>query len=222
MISRFEASDAYLMTGEGELPVSDVTPEKAFTYTEKCPALGEKERFVLCLFLDHYTAQKPLRKCQDVKVIVPPNLLQQLFACVGEKECVQPLLELFKGKGACKVALRCTRGPSKGCIGWHHDGVYATHTTQVVLNAPHEYEGGRLCFMTTEGLKIPERVPGSMTSHSTNALHAVTALKRGVRKSLFVLDASNGLGDRDVFTLTQEQVDKFMREKWRSNKRLRT
>jgi hypothetical protein len=50
------------------------------------------------------------------------------------------------------IALRCTRGPTPGAIGWHFDGDYATHTVQLALNDDSEYEGetplhsSSLCF----------------------------------------------------------------------------
>jgi ubiquitin len=39
------------------------------------------------------------------------------------------------------VAMRCTRGPTEGAIGWHFDGVYAQQTVQLALNDDNEYEG---------------------------------------------------------------------------------
>jgi hypothetical protein len=49
-------------------------------------------------------------------------------------------LSLFSGVGG-RVAMRCTRGPSGGAIGWHFDGGYASHTVQLALNDDSEYEG---------------------------------------------------------------------------------
>eukprot|EP00971_Amphidinium_carterae_P025792 508927-Amphidinium_carterae.1 len=42
-----------------------------------------------------------------------------------------------------RLALRCTRGPVDGAIGWHFDGGYATQTVQIALNDHTEYKGGR-------------------------------------------------------------------------------
>jgi len=98
------------------------------------------------------------------------------------------------------IAFRCTKGPSSGAIGWHYDGPYATRTVQITLNDSKEYEGGRLCYFTTEkGVEIlDDREAGVMTVHDTRALHAVTRLFSGTRYSLFVVDKSNGLGDKNV------------------------
>jgi ubiquitin len=41
------------------------------------------------------------------------------------------------------IAFRCTRGPSRGAIGWHFDGGYSTATVQLALNDVSEYEGGQ-------------------------------------------------------------------------------
>ena len=50
--------------------------------------------------------------------------------------------ELFAmHSGDCVIAMRCTRGPSAGAIGWHFDGGYASQTVQLALNDDTEYEG---------------------------------------------------------------------------------
>jgi hypothetical protein len=101
-------------------------------------------------------------------------------------------------RGWCEacVALRCTRGPVSGAIGWHFDGPYARETIHLALNNDSEYEGGRLCFFTPErGVEVLNRNAGDLTKHATETLHAVTRLTSGTRYSLFVVDRNNGLGD---------------------------
>ena len=56
---------------------------------------------------------------------------------------------------------------------------------------------------------VLERPVGSLVQHPPRVLHAVTCLTEGTRKSLFIVDRSNGLGDNDVLTVTQEDVDEF-------------
>jgi hypothetical protein len=41
----------------------------------------------------------------------------------------------------CRVAMRCTRGPTGGAIGWHFDRHYDNETLQLALNDDTEYEG---------------------------------------------------------------------------------
>jgi large subunit ribosomal protein L40e len=55
---------------------------------------------------------------------------------------VTQLLSMSKG-GNPVIAMRCTRGPSAGAIGWHFDGTYATMapTVQLALNNDSEYAG---------------------------------------------------------------------------------
>jgi hypothetical protein len=108
------------------------------------------------------------------------------------------------------VALRVTQGPIPGCINFHCDGEYATCTSQVVLSDDAEHNGGRLVFFTQGALHMPERRVGSLTQHSPQVLHAVTALHGGGRRrSLFVLDESNGLGEAGVLHVTQHHIAAF-------------
>ena len=70
-----------------------------------------------------------------------------------------------------------------------------------------EYKGGRLCYFVSDHLLVLERPVGSLVQHPREVLHAVTCLTEGTRKSLFIVDRHNGLGDNDVLTVTQEDVD---------------
>ncbi len=115
------------------------------------------------------------------------------------------------GNGTCKpkIAFRITKGPSLACINFHCDGGYATATLQLALNSPDEYNGGRLCFFVDDSLHTPERPAGSMTIHPAKVLHGVTALTSGTRKSLFVVDQLNGLGDGAVLAVSESDIVAF-------------
>ena len=115
-----------------------------------------------------------------------------------------------QSRGASKVALRMTRGPSNGCIKFHCDGPYASGTVQIALSDDSEYQGGRLCFFANSCLHVLERPAGSMCQHPRKVLHAVTALKEGTRKSLFVVDKANGLGEEGVVVVSREDVQTFL------------
>jgi hypothetical protein len=117
--------------------------------------------------------------------------------------------------GGSKIALRMTRGPTNTCINFHCDGSYATSTSQIALNATSEYDGGKLCFFTTVNnnmkvLHVVPRTPGSMVQHPPNILHDVTSVTRGTRKSLFVVDKQNGLGQAGVVVLSWVDVESFL------------
>jgi len=103
-----------------------------------------------------------------------------------------------------KFVLRQTQGPLDGCIAFHPDGNYASHTLQITINGDDEYQGGRLCFYSPDaGLHIPPRPSGTVTVHPRHQLHGVTRLISGKRYSLFVVDRHNGLGEKDsVWTRT--------------------
>jgi len=121
------------------------------------------------------------------------------------------LLALHSHPSEAKVALRRTKGPVGGCIDFHCDQARhmdpVRHTVQLTLNDDSAYDGGRLCFFTSEaGLLIPARPAGTLTKHDGGILHGVTRLHAGVRCSLFVVDEKNGLGEKDVFILSASQV----------------
>ncbi len=157
----------------------------------------------------------------DLKVKFTDNLVASMllgYRSYGEddsshnSDAMRVLLNLhcMQENGA-RIALRYTRGPVPGAIGWHFDGGYASDTIQVALNDSSEYEGGRLCYFTEEkGVEVLERVSGDITIHNQQVLHAVTRLIKGDRYSLFVVDKSNGLGDQLVVTPTIEMVEEIL------------
>lgn len=109
-----------------------------------------------------------------------------------------------------KIALRMTHGPTNSCINFHCDGIYATSTSQIPLNPTSEYEGGSLVFFVNDQLQTVPRVPGSLVQHPRNVLHGVTSVTKGTRKSLFVVDKANGLGEKGVIELTSDHVVSFL------------
>ena len=118
--------------------------------------------------------------------------------------------EIEGASGPCKVALRMTRGPTNACINFHCDGTYATGTVQIAINDPAEYQGGQLCFFVKNELVILHRPAGSVCQHPRKVLHAVTSLTKGTRKSLFVVDVNNGLGEDGVVTVCAREVQSFL------------
>ena len=90
------------------------------------------------------------------------------------------------------------------------DGSYATATVQLVLSDPSKNQGGRLCFFVNDHLHVLERPAGSLCQHPRNVQHAVTALEQGVRKSLFVVDLSNGLGEEGVVEVCHSHIPEFL------------
>jgi len=103
-----------------------------------------------------------------------------------------------------------TCGPTNSRIDFHCDGNYATSTSQIPLNSPSEYKGGKLCFFVNDQVHEVPRVPGSVVQHPPNVLHGVTSVTEGVRKSLFIVDCINGLGQGGVVTLTNEDISSFL------------
>jgi len=142
----------------------------------------------------------------------------QLFSRLVDdtnRQCEMKLRALFQeipgSQSDTKVAMRMTRGPSNACINFHCDGNYATGTVQIALNSTGEYEGGRLAFFVSDRLQVLENRPaGSVVQHPPSVLHGVTAMIKGARKSLFVVDRMNGLGEDGVVTVKRKHVDEFL------------
>jgi len=109
-----------------------------------------------------------------------------------------------------KIALRMTKGPTNSCIDFHCDGGYATSTSQIPLNSPLEYKGGKLVFFVNNKLHEIPRKRGSLVQHPPKVMHAVTSVTQGVRKSLFIVDQTNGIGGHGVVKLTSEHVVSFL------------
>jgi len=112
-----------------------------------------------------------------------------------------------------------TRGPTNSCIDFHLDGGYASSTSQIPLNAPEEYKGGALCFFVHDQLVFVPRVAGSLIQHPPRVLHGVTSVTEGTRKSLFVVDRYNGLGEAGVVTLASDDVVEFLASESKTKKR---
>jgi len=113
-----------------------------------------------------------------------------LVDLVGHRSVVR-LEHLFKkfGGDAYTVTVRRVAAAEEGgegkCINFHTD--VTPRTMQVPLNAESEYEGGRLVFVTEEGLVWPSRSAGSATLHDSSIAHGVGLHVGGVRYSLFFL-----------------------------------
>jgi hypothetical protein len=112
-----------------------------------------------------------------------------------------------------------TRGPTNTCIDFHCDGGYATSTSQIPLNSENEYSGGKLCFFVNDTVHMVSRKPGSLTQHPPHVLHGVTTITAGTRKSLFVVDKSNGLGENGVVQLSSDHIVSIFASQAKSKKR---
>lgn len=104
-----------------------------------------------------------------------------------------------------------TKGPTNACIAFHCDGGYASSTSQIALNPPTDYAGGQLCYFVNDKVHFLERPVGSLVQHPPFVLHGVTNLTSGTRKSLFIVDKENGLGEAGVLVADQKQVNDFLK-----------
>lgn len=133
------------------------------------------------------------------------------------KQTLKRLYDSVPGsRGDHKVALRMTKGPTNSCINFHTDtGLShprASSTSQIPLNSNSDYKGGQLCFFANDHLHMVPRKAGSLVQHPPNILHGVTSVTEGERKSLFILDVTNGLGEGGVVKLTPDHIDSFLTE----------
>jgi len=205
--------------------------DEPFFFEPDCKVLGPVHRALICRFLDFMWSRKHFmwsRKMADtaidMKLVLPDDILVQLLTPFSSRcndlhlERYSPARVLKKLK-VChphgrrdwdpKVALRMTKGPTNACIDFHQDGGYATYTMQLALNDPEEYQGGKLCYVVENRLHALTRPAGSLVGHRASIVHGVTALMGGVRKSLFLVDESNGLGERDVHIATPSDIAAF-------------
>jgi ubiquitin len=145
---------------------------------------------------------------------------KSLLVCRKLKELLTKIEGTPKAEGdlGSTIALQMTRGPTNACINFHCDGALETKATvQIALNDSADYAGGRLCFFAMkenaqeDELTILERPAGSVCVHKTHVLHAVTSLTSGTRQSLFVVDATNGLGENGVVGVTASDVQSFLK-----------
>lgn len=51
---------------------------------------------------------------------------------------------------------------------------------------------------------------GSLVQHPPHLLHGVTSVTEGVRKSLFIVDEKNGLGENGVTALSSDHLVSFL------------
>ena len=87
----------------------------------------------------------------------------------------------------CGSRSRGKQGPQDKVITFHTD--CSLRTMHVALNDESEYSGGRPVFATASGFEQPPRPVGSAVIHSDRVAHGVTAMRHGVRYSLFLCDS---------------------------------
>ena len=212
---------------------SGVSPELMRELRRKAEAMGAKGRGpvyhldnnanvlapdaveVLKRFMDFMWRKRGTRGMVDMRLAFSdPDVFESLLSGCGlDGQAIhRTLMGVYQGAS---VALRMTRGPTGACIDFHVDG--GARTVQIALNDPTAYEGGRLVYYNCsddpaddpadDRVDVLERPVGSVVSHE-KALHAVSALTRGERKSLFLVDPGNGLGE-GVFEPTMDEVTEF-------------
>jgi small ubiquitin-related modifier len=120
---------------------------------------------------------------RDFKMNLDRDTLVQMVGAGTVKQ----LERLYPGSVTKIKVRRC------GCHGqWipfhtdHHD-----LTLQVPLNGDSDYTGGKLIYVTGDGVFAPSRPAGSYTIHDNKILHGVSRLDAGVRYGLFFLGRSN-------------------------------
>jgi len=140
-----------------------------------CDLLGAPARQALMRLADsrHSPGQ------EDLKVELS---LSELGDVVGE-ETVASLVALFNGRVDEVKLRRVEAGGERHVINFHTD--VSLRTMQVTLNGEEEYEGGRVLFVTEDGVQQPPRPAGSAIIHDNSIPHGVTEMVRGTRYGLF-------------------------------------
>jgi ubiquitin-large subunit ribosomal protein L40e len=215
----------------------EANPLQTFHFQTDCDILNPNQRDLLCRLLDFIWSETNQSDRVDMRLtmtdtqflavvgsldssLVPVEDNNTLVASdittirYRANTVLDKLQDAFRttgtgGCGACRIALRMTRGPTNSCINFHCDGGYATSTLQIPHNSCSEYKGGNLCFFYNNQVHMLPRTPGSLVQHPPKVLHGVTSVTQGARKSLFVVDGTNGLGQSEIVELTSDQVVSF-------------
>ena len=213
-----------------KIPTARRNDFSTFKYQHNPEILHEKQLSALCELLDFIWDKTAAAGSDDSRVDMRLTLTSEQLVAVlapvdspyGDKykaiNLDAKLKKLFRSVPTVdggnninhKIALRMTKSPTNSCIDFHRDGGYATSTSQIPLNSPSEYKGGALCFFVNEHLHFVPRVAGSLVQHPPHLLHGVTSVTEGVRKSLFIVDEKNGLGENGVTALSSDHLVSFL------------
>lgn len=147
--------------------------------------ISAEQRHALIAYADKQFPLQQHRDDRDAKL----DLTQELLGQLTSEDTANSLRRFFGGRIS-HIKLRRTVATGNHTIMFHLDEADVnTRTMQVPLNEPSDYVGGRLVFATNGGLVWPSRSAGSATIHDHTIPHAVSAITRGVRYSLFFLQA---------------------------------
>lgn len=188
---------------------TNASQTKTFTFYDSGETLLTKQLRRLCMRFMDVAHQSRAPDAPDCKMVLDgQDAFRALFGAGTDRLYEELIAYHDKTKYGVKIALRRTT-PTDGIIGWHTDGHYATQTVQYTLN--ENYVGGNLCFYTKNGGPFHQkRREGTLTVHDKDILHAVTKLHSGTRYALFVVDYTNGLGEKDVYTFNAEDIRNLM------------
>lgn len=188
---------------------TNASQTKTFAFYDSGETLLTKQLRRLCMRFMDVAHQSRAPDAPDCKMVLDgQDAFRALFGA-GTDRLYEELISYHHDlcNHGVKIALRRTT-PTDGIIGWHTDGGYATQTVQYTLN--ENYVGGNLCFYTKNGPFHQKRREGTLTVHNREILHAVTKLHSGTRYALFVVDYTNGLGEKDVYTFNAEDIRNLM------------
>ena len=151
----------------------NANPNACFLNQKEPGILVAAQRDTLMQHVDaHWNGKSP-----DFKL---PLSNAELAKLVGEKSYAQ-LRALMRNTHDAILLRRCMEHGK--AIKFHTD--HSFKTLQVPLN--EKYVGGRLVYVTQDGMTYPDRSAGSFTLHRNDILHGVTRLESGVRYGLFML-----------------------------------
>jgi hypothetical protein len=186
-------------------------PTLSYTF-DPSSVVNSTTRATLSTFMDFMWERYSVQGQVDMRLSMLQPTLNTLLGPADASVITTPRALFFEIPGRhndnTKFALRMTKATA-ACINFHCDGVYASGTVQVALNSPSEYKGGKLCFFVKDKLTFLERPIGSVCQHPPKVLHAVSPITEGVRKSLFVVDTTNGLGEAGVVDVTDTDITAF-------------
>lgn len=199
-------------------------PFKTFAYEE--PGHYDFINADVCKLLSDFAEYMWRKKERENKNMVDMKLVLNKDCCIAlfsqlhfvddsdPSTLLEDILNLHSEQNdrKAKLAIRMTKA-NDNCIDFQCDGGYASYTVQIPINDPTEYEGGSLVFYVNDHFHFVPRPVGSVCIHPSHVIHGVTRVVKGVRKSLFVVDYSNGLGAKDVIEVTADDIVGFIAAK---------
>lgn len=196
----------------------EVTPDLIKLCQKKMEKPGSTTDF--CIFYGASISTEIMERCVEFidyiygKMTVGSSKYQtvhpfDLKLVLDEKAAVYLLQDSYEqiishGPLENKVILRRLRGPTPGCVSFHQDGPGTTGSVQLNLNSDTAYEGGKVHFLTHEGIVTPSRPSGTLINYHGGVWYGISKLWEGTQYTLVVIGKNTEVGQNDVVHISDK------------------